>query len=634
MAQTHEFKTEVRQLLHLMIHSLYSNKDIFMRELVANAADAIDKLRFESVSRPELARDWRIVITPDKDAGTLCISDNGVGMTEEEVIANIGTIAQSGTRAFLKSLEEKGTGGADLPELIGQFGVGFYSAFMVADEVTLLTRKAGTDAPAVRWTSNGEGTFELEQAEKDEPGTEITLKLKPEAAFYLETWKVSEVISRYSDFIAYPIVLPVKKVNDDKTESIEERVLNSAKAIWLRKPDEVTEEEHKSFFAHLGHGGGEYLKPIHISAEGISEFKALLYLPREVPFNLFMPDMQKKGLQLYVKRVFISDDCKELLPDYLRFVRGVVDSSDLPLNVSREILQDNPQMLRIQKALVGRILSDLKKMQETEPESYKTFFKEFGKVLKEGIHSDYANAEKLKGLALYETMNSAPGELVSLSSYVAAMPESQKDIYYITAEKREIAAASPALEFYRDHGFDVLLMTDAIDEWVMQSMMQFEKKNFKPIAKGEFEPDATEKEALDKTIADAKEKFAGLLNFLQNSLKPHGVSEVRFTGRFTSSPCGLVVDGNALSPQMERLFRSMKQEIPESKRILELNPAHPLIEALQDMHAADPADPRIAEYTELLFDQAVLAEGGSLADPAAFARRLTTLLMKNVKAGK
>ncbi len=631
MAQTHEFKTEVRQLLNLMVHSLYSNKDIFLRELIANAADAIDKARFESVSHPELAREWQIRLEPDKEGKTLRISDNGIGMTEQEVIDNIGTIAQSGTRAFLKALEEKGTGASELPELIGQFGVGFYSAFMVADEVTVLTRKAGSDAPAVRWTSRGEGTFDLEPAEKESAGTEITLKLKPEAEFYLENWKLSEIVGRYSDFIAYPIVLPTRKVNEDKTETVEDRVLNSAKAIWLRKPSEVTEDEHKSFYAHLGHGGGEYLKAIHISAEGVSEFKALLYLPAAMPFNLFLPDFQKKGLQLYVRRVFITDDCKELLPDYLRFVRGVVDSSDLPLNVSREILQENPKLMRIQKALVSRVLSELKKMQENEPETYKRFYREFGKILKEGIHTDYANAEKIKALAMYETMNRAPGELISLQEYVNAMPGSQKEIYYLTGEKRELVAASPALEYYRDHGYDVLFMTDPIDEWVMQSMLQFDKKNFKQIAKGDFDPGEEEKSKLDAVIAEAQKKYAGLIEFLTGVFGDR-VAQIRFSGRLTSSPCCLVVEGGALSPQMERLFKAMHQELPPSKRILELNPTHPLVAAMQALLGREPASPLLREYAEVLFDQALLAEGDALPDPGAFTRRLTDLLLKGLGA--
>ena len=385
MATRHEFKTEVRQLLQLMIHSLYSNRDIFLRELVANAADAIDKARLESLTDPAQARDWKIRIEADKNLKTLSISDNGIGMTEQEVLDNIGTIAQSGTRAFMKMLEEKGTKSEDLPELIGQFGVGFYSAFMAASEVTVLTKKSGSDAPAVLWRSQGEGEFEIDTAQREEPGTTVTLKLKEDAEIYLEHWKVSSVIRKYSDFISYPIVMPKVTVNEDKTETVTDEVLNSQKAIWLRKPSEVTEDEYKSFYSGLSnYGGTEYLKAIHMSAEGTSEFKALLFLPKQAPFNLLMPDIQKKGLQLYVKRVFITDECKDLLPDYLRFVCGVVDSSDLPLNVSREILQDNPIIGRIEKAVTARIISELKKLLENDRERYEAFFTEFGRILKEG----------------------------------------------------------------------------------------------------------------------------------------------------------------------------------------------------------------------------------------------------------
>ena len=629
MAKTQSFKTEVSQLLDLMIHSLYSNKDIFLRELVANAADAIDKVRFESLTRPELAREWAIRLTTNKQANTLTIADNGIGMTEDEVIENIGTIAQSGTRAFLKNLAEQKTADTDIPELIGKFGVGFYSAFMVAEEVTLITRKAGSDAPAVRWSSRGEGTFEIDTAEKTEPGTEITLKLRPGSEIYLEPWKLGEIIQKYSDFIAYPIILPVTKTNEDKTETVEDRILNSRKAIWLRKPEEVTEEEHKSFFSHLSNwGGSEYLKAIHIAAEGASEFKALLYIPATAPFNLLMPDIQKKGLQLYVRRVFITDECKELIPDYLRFIRGVVDSSDLPLNVSREILQENPQMLKIQKAIVGRVLSELRKMQENEPEKYTKFFREFGRILKEGIHTDRANQEKLKALAMYETMNSKPGELLSLDQYVQAMPPEQTEIYYITGEKRESVAASPVLEYYRSKGYDVLFMTDPIDDWIMQSMFQYAKKNFKAVAKGDFELTGKDKEELDRKIAEADQKYAALLEALRKVLGEE-VETIRFSGRLTDSPCCLVTEGHALSPHLERLFKAMNQDVPVSKRILELNPDHPLIAALENKRQT--GDGAIDEYARTLYDQALLSEGSPIPDPAAFVRRITELMLQSVR---
>ena len=546
-------------------------------------------------------------------------------MTQDEVIENIGTIAKSGTRAFLKLLEEQGSKKEELPELIGQFGVGFYSAFMVAGEVVIVTKKAGSDAPAVRWSSRGEGEYELDSAEKSEPGTEITLHLKEDAEQYLESWKLSGIIHKYSDFIEYPIVMPEVKVNEDKTETVTDRVLNSQKAIWLRKPSEITEEEYKSFYSHLSNfGGTEYLKAIHLSAEGTSEFKALLFLPKQAPFNLLMPDLQKRGLQLYVRRVFITDECKELIPDYLRFVCGVVDSNDLPLNVSREILQENPQLARIEKAVTAKVLSELKKLLETDREAYAGFFREFGRIFKEGLHTDFANAEKLKDLVMYESMNTEPGKMITLAEYVAAMPESQKEIYYITGEKRESVASSPALEYFRSKGYDVLFMTDPIDDWIMQQMFQYRKKNFKSIAKGDFEVEG----AADMLKA-AQEKFAGLVEFLKKALGDK-VGEVRFSARLTDSPCCLITEGNALSPHLERLFKAMHQEIPESKRILELNPKHPLIEAMFELSKQSDKAPELEMYAKVLFDQALLTEGSPLPDPAAFAREVTNLLLKGI----
>ena len=624
MAETREFKTEVQQLLQLMIHSLYSNRDIFLRELIANAADALDKARFESLTDPAAARDWKISIVPDKGNKTLTISDNGIGMTADEVVENIGTIAKSGTRAFLKMLEEKGEKSGELPELIGQFGVGFYSAFMVASPVDLITRHG--DAPAVCWSSTGEGEYTLSEAERSEPGTTIVLHLKDDAELYLENWKISEIVHRYSDFIAYPIVMPEVKVDENKNETQTERTLNSQKAIWLRKPSEITDDEYKSFYAHLSNfGGTEYLKAIHMTAEGASEFKALLFLPKQAPFNLLMPDIQKKGLQLYIKRMFITDECKELLPDYLRFVCGVVDSSDLPLNVSREILQQNPLLDKIRTAVTGKVISEMKKLLENDRENYEKFFAEFGRIIKEGLHTDRPNAEKLKDIVLYESMNTPEGKRITLKEYIDAMPESQQDIYYITGDKREAVASSPALEYFRSKGYDVLFMTDPIDEWVMQSMYQYAQKYFKPVAKGDFE----DKE-LDEKVKTAGEKYAQVAEFLQKILAEK-VSAVRFTGRLTDSPCCLIVDSQALSPHMERLFRAMNQEIPVSKRILELNGEHPLIAALNEKVAAGADEAELARYANVLYDQALLLEGSPLPDPAAFAKEVILLLGEQLK---
>lgn len=628
MAKKQEFKTEIQQLLQLLIHSLYSNKDIFLRELIANAADAIDKLRFESLTRPELACEWEIRLKLDKENKTIVISDNGVGMNEAEVIENIGTIAKSGTKAFLKMLESSGTNQETIPELIGQFGVGFYSAFMVASKVELVTKKAGGNDPAVKWCSTGEGGYELDVADKATSGTEITLFLKEDCEIYLESWKISEIVHKYSDFIEYPIVLPTVQVNEDKTETVSDRVLNSQKAIWLRKPSEITDDEYKSFYQHLSNfGGTEYLKAIHMAAEGASEFRALLYLPKEAPFNLLMPDIQKKGLQLYVRRVFITDECKELLPDYLRFVCGVVDSSDLPLNVSREILQDNPLLAKIAKAVEGKILGELKKLLENDRANYDKFFTEFGKVLKEGLHTSRDNTEKIKDLVMYETLNNESGKMITLSEYVESMPESQTEIYYITGDKRNSVASSPALEYFKGKGYDVLFMTDPIDDFVMQSMMQYKQKNFKSVTRGDFE-DKEREEALK----GAAEKYAKLVEFLKSELA-ETVSEVRFSVRLTESPCCLIVDGHAMSPHMERLFKAMHQDVPVSKRILELNPEHQLISVFNTLVSSENTDKDLLKsYAHVLYDQALLLEGSPLANPAKFAQAVSELLLKGLQA--
>ncbi len=626
MAKTQEFKTEVRQLLNLMINSLYSNRDIFLRELIANAADALDKARFESLTKSELSAEWQIKITFDKDAKTLTISDNGIGMNEAEVVENIGTIAKSGTRAFLQMMEANKENKADLPEMIGQFGVGFYSAFMVAGKVELRTKKRGSDDPAVLWTSEGEGSFTLDAApEYDATGTEIKLFLKDDAEKYLDRWMIVSLIRKYSDYIEYPIVVPEEKENEDKTKTLVDTVVNSQKAIWLRKPSEVTEDEYKSFYSHLSNfGGTEYLKAIHMAAEGTSEFKALLFLPKEAPFNFLMPEIQKKGLQLYVKRVFITDECKALLPDYLRFVCGVVDSSDLPLNVSREILQENPLLARIEKAVTAKILSELKHLLENDRESYEKFFDQFGRVLKEGIHTDFANGDKLKDLVLYETMNGERGKKITLAEYVKAMPENQKEIFYISGDKYESVASNPALEYFRKAGFDVLFMTDPIDEWIMQSMFQYDKKNFKSVVKGDFAVDG----AAD-TAKDAAEKYAKLVEYLKKEFGTE-LSDVRFSSRLTDSPCCLITEGNALSPHLERLFRAMHQEVPVSKRILELNAAHPLVEKLEALVEKGDS-PELGDYVRVLYDQALLIEGSPIPDPADFAKRVTALLSGALK---
>ena len=621
MAETMQFKAEVKQLLDLVIHSLYSNPDIFLRELVANAADAIDKARFAALTDDKLTRDWQIRLAIDKEHRTLSITDNGIGMTAEEVKENIGTIAKSGTKAFLENL--KNAQAAGTPELIGQFGVGFYAAFMVADNVTIETKRSGMDVPAVRWSSDGTEEYTIEECDRSESGTTVTLHIKGDKDIYLENWKISEIIHKYSDFIEYPIILPFVKTNEDKTTSIEDRTLNSQKAIWLRPASEVTEEEHNAFFAHLAHGG-KPLKHININAEGTNEFKALIYIPEETPFNLFMPDLQKKGLQLYVKRVFITDNCEALVPDYLRFLRGVVDSSDLPLNVSREILQENPLLGSIKRAITGKVLGEFKKMLERDVDQYKKFFKEFGKILKEGIHIDPANEEKIKDLVMYETANGQPGELVTLKEYINAMPAEQEHIYYIIAESRQMALASPALEIFKSKGYDVLLMTDPVDEFIMQNFMQYDKKYLKSANKGELEiekdPDAEE-----KALAEATKKYQKLLDYIFDKLQDK-LSAVRLTRRLTDSTCCLVGESNSISPQLERLLKAMHQTAPESKRILELNPNHPVVEKMLALCENDANSEQLEQYTNILYGEALLTEGSPLPDPLAFVKSVSALM--------
>lgn len=632
MTEVKKFKTEVQQLLNLVVHSLYSNKDIFLRELIANAADAIDKARFESLTNSDIAKDWEIRIDTNKDKNLLIISDNGTGMTKDEVIKNIGTIAKSGTKAFLAALEKNKE--ENSPELIGQFGVGFYSAFMVADKVSLETKKAGSDEPAVRWESEGQSSYSLEENDRKEQGTTITVHLNGDAKSYLEEWKIREIVKKYSDFIEHPVKMKITRKKDDESEEIVDQILNSQQAIWLRDPKDVTEEDHKNFFSHLDHFGGEPLMNIHYSAEGTTEFKALLYLPSKAPFDLFMPEQKKHGLHLYIKRVFITDECKELLPDYLRFVKGVVDSSDLPLNISREILQDNPGILKINKNIVRKILGELKNLNENDHEKFIAFYKEFGKTLKEGVHTDFQNKEKLQELLLFETMKSEPGTLVSLEEYSKTMPENQKEIYYVTGDSRTVLENSPHLELLREKGFDVFFMTDPIDEWVVQSLTQYNEKTLKAVGKGEIELDEESKKEIAEKTEKATKEHKSLIECIKKSLEDK-IKDVRFSQRLTESACCLVSDVYDPSPNMERIFKAMNQNMPQTKRILELNPDHPMINGLQALYDKSSKDPKLTEYAEILFDQALLAEGSPIPDPLAFSKRVSELMVSSLqKEGK
>jgi molecular chaperone HtpG len=641
---TKKFETEVQQLLDLVIHSLYSNRDIFLRELISNASDAIDKVRFESYSSESILEgnaEWKIKLIPDKDAGTLTIRDNGIGMTIQEVEENIGTIARSGTRSFMESI--KGKNLQENPELIGQFGVGFYSSFMVADKVTLVTRKGGHDkSSGCIWESTGDGSYTIEECEKEGRGTDVILHLKEDMRDYLDEWRIRSIVKKYSDYVQYPICMditreePAKGVDGKEIEgggTIEkttEETLNSMKAIWARPKSEVTEEEHEEFYKHISHDHEKPLKTIHYSAEGVSEFKALLYIPARKPYDLFLRE-QKRGIHLYVKRVFITDNCEAVIPDYLRFMKGVVDSSDLPLNVSREILQEDVQIKRIQKSLVSKVLSTLAEMKEKDNDEYLKFYREFGPVLKEGVHFDFGNKEKLQELVLFESIKTEPGAFVSLKEYVERMPEGQKEIYYITGTSRQALEGSPHLEIFRSKGYEVLFLLDPVDEWVVQSLTEYDGKKLKAVDRGDVELGSEEeKKEREAKKEEQSKQYGSLLEFIRETLK-ESVKEVRLSNRLTDSACCLVADEYGMNANMERILKAMNQEVPESKRILELNPEHAIMQVMSKRFEKDKGDRKLADYCEILFDQALLTEGSPIKDPLRFTRLVSELM---VEAGK
>jgi len=600
--ERHEFQTEVRQLLDLMIHSLYSHKDIFLRELISNASDALDKVRFEAITRPELMPEGELQIRLEADGGarTLSVWDNGIGMTRDEVVQNIGTIARSGTREFLKAVRDQK--GQVPPELIGQFGVGFYSSFMVADRITLVTRKAGEEA-ATRWESSGDG-YELAEAERDVAGTTVMLHLKPKdeedgLRDYADEHVLRDIVKRYSDFVGYPVRL--------KGET-----LNSMKAIWARSKDEVTEEEYREFYKHLTHDFTDPLEHLLVRVEGTVEARALLYIPAKAPFDLFMRDA-KRGVQLYVKRVFIMDDWEALLPPWLRFVRGVVASDDLSLNVSREILQKDRQMQAIRKHLARRVLGALKDLPR---EKYRTFWPEFGAVLKEGLIGFDENQERILELVMAP---STAGELTSLADYVGRMKDGQDAIYYMTAATQSAAERSPHLEAFRDKGYEVLFFTDPVDELWLRLDRQFQDKKLVSVAAAGATPGATDEQP------PAADEWQPVLDKLRALLQDH-VKDVRLSTRLKESPACLVGEQGDLSAHLRELFKRSGQDLPVTKRTLEVNPGHPVLARVREMHAAGKDDPRLALYADLLYGQAVLAEGGVLPDPAAFSRRLAELM--------
>ena len=626
-----EFKTEIKQILDLMVHSLYSHKEIFLREVISNASDAIDKAHYESLTNKEILegeKDWKIKITPDKDAGILTISDNGIGMTKDETIKELGTIAHSGTKEFIAALKSKKV--KDNPELIGQFGVGFYSTFMVADKVTVVSRKAGTgDKKGVKWESTADGSFTVEEVEKENKGTDIILHLKEEEKKYLDEWEIKSIVKKYSDFIEHPIAMDIEREKEsklDKTQKVkvkEEETLNSRKAIWLKNKSDITETEYNEFYKHVSHDFTEPAKVIHYKAEGASEFSVLLYIPSMRPVDIYYKEY-KIGPTLYVKRVKIIDHCEELIPPYLRFVKGVVDSSDLPLNVSREILQNNRQIEVIKNSITKKALDTLSDMKEKEFNEYVNFYKEFGRVLKEGVHMDFPRREAIGELLLFPSTKTEKDKFRTIPEYVNNMKEGQEDIYYITGTSLDETLKSPYLEAFKEKDYEVLIMLENIDDVIMSSF-EYKGKKFKSAIKGDVTLDKSEKEEKEKS----GKKYRKLLDLIQDRLDD--VKEVRLSGRLKDSACCLVGDEGEMDPQMEKLLKSMGQDVPERKRILEINPSHPIFEAMNKIFEEDRKSKVLEDYTDLLYDQALLLEGSKPKDSAAFAKAISRLMVENVQ---
>ena len=624
--ETLGFQAEVKQLLKLMIHSLYSNKEIFLRELISNASDACDKLRFEAIKEPTLFGDdseLKIRISFDKTARTITISDNGIGMSRDEVVQNIGTIAKSGTREFFQQLSGDQAKDANL---IGQFGVGFYSSFIIADKVTLTTRRAGVEADqAVRWESAGEGDYTLEAASRAARGTDVVLHLRAGEDEFLNSWQLKSIIRKYSDHITLPIVMKKEEWDEEKKEqkvTDEDEAINQASALWSRSKNDITKEQYDEFYKHVSHDFEAPLAYTHARVEGKQEYTELLYIPGKAPFDLWDRE-QRHGIKLYVRRVFIMEDKGDLLPHYLRFVRGVIDSNDLPLNVSREILQESKDVEAIRAGCVKKVLGLLEDLAENDKDKYTKFWQEFGRVFKEGAGEDHANNERIAKLIRFATtLDDSENQTVSLADYVARMKEGQEKIYYVTADTFAAAKNSPHLEIFRKKGIEVLLFADRVDEWLVGHVTEFEGKALQSVAKGDLDLGAlaneTEKLAQEKTNEDFKDLLADIKTTLGNKVK-----EVRVTHRLTDSPACLVADANDLSGNLERMLKAAGQKVPNSKPILEINPGHPLIAKLK----VEQGKGRFADWCHILFDQSLLAEGGQIDDPAGFVKRLNALML-------
>lgn len=632
-----EFQAEVKQLLDLMVHSLYSNKDIFLRELISNSSDALDKLRFEQLTRPELgaSEELQIRLETSTDAGsrTISVVDNGIGMTRDEVISHLGTIAKSGTKEFLTAMKDAGKKELT-PELIGQFGVGFYSSFMVAERVVVVTRRAGEEV-ATRWESAGDGTFTIGAAERDHFGTTVTLHLKPSdeengLRDYTEHGVIAEIVKRYSDFVSYPVKTKRWKKKDGASGAmvLEEETLNSMKAIWMRPKSEVTDGEYREFYRHISHDWGEPLRHIVTKIEGTFDAYALLYIPARAPYDLYSPEM-KRGVQLYVKRVFVMDECKDLMPSHLRFIKGVVDAHDLSLNVSREILQKDRRIQAIRKQLTKKVLGTLEELKKEHAEEYLGFWSEFGPVLKEGLVAfDVPEKDKLLDLVMCASTND-PAKLTSLDEYLSRMKEGQEVIYYLTGTSLETVRRSPLLEAFRDKGYEVLLFSDAVDELWLERVPPFRDKRFESIGRGNVKLGSDEERKQAEEALESKEReYKDLLTRLRAHLQEE-VKEVRLSHRLTTSAVCLVGDADDPSPQLLKILEQMgRSGMPKPKRILELNPGHPLLGKMQAIFVESPVDVRLEQYAKLLYGQAVLAEAGQLEDPAAFNQLVADLMVR------
>ena len=642
--ETLQFQAETRQLLDLMIHSLYSNKEIFLRELISNSSDAIDRLRFEALTHPELlegGEEFQIRLEADRNLRTLTVHDNGIGMSRDEVIANIGTIAKSGTRELVDRIK-KGESQQSIAELIGQFGVGFYSSFMAADRIVLVTRRAGETA-ATRWESTGDGTYTVEETEKAGRGTSVTLYLKPEDKEngldeFSDRWVISRIVRRYSDFVSYPIVLKAEKdpeIEDLAKEKetgekpvmpLEEKVLNTMKPIWTRPQSEVKPEDYNEFYKHIAHDWTEPLKVISYKAEGRIEYQALLFIPAQAPYDLYYV-ASKPGLQLYVKRIQILEKCEDLLPQYLRFVRGVVDSPDLALNVSREMLQQDRFITLIRKGLTKKILDVLTEMKEKEPDTYLKFWTEFGRAIKEGTSSDYENKEKLLELLVFQSSND-PEKLTSLKEYVERMKEGQNEIYYLPGESRSQVENSPNLEAFKEKGYEVLYLVDTVDELLTQSLNEYGGKKLKSAGKGTVSlGNEEEKKQTEEELKAKEEQLKPLLDALQTKLDTW-VKQVRLTNRLTNSPVCLVGAEHDYSPQLEKLLQKGKGGGPKQRRILELNPKHDILAKMSEHFEKNAEDPVLEDYAQLLFGYGLIAEGGELPDPVRFNKAVADLMVR------